>query len=157
MIQTRQEEMEQRALSGAATLMDEEPDIGGVESPNGSGREVPAIARRATGMTTLIRYASGFAAVAGALAFTLLLRPLFPYPFFFFFFPAVIGAAWFGGTGPGLFPVLVSTLAVDYFLTPPLYSLEVKATDLAYFAAFVACSLAVTWISSKKKERQDAL
>ena len=33
------------------------------------------------------RYALAFGLVAAALAATLLIRPLFPYPFFFLFFP----------------------------------------------------------------------
>ena len=103
------------------------------------------------------RYGLASLVVATALASTLLLRPLFSYPFFFFFFPAVMGAAWFGGMTAGLFSVLLSTLVVDYFLVPPLYSLAVKATDVAYFGAFVICSLVATWISSAKRQREDAL
>jgi putative methionine-R-sulfoxide reductase with GAF domain len=159
MIETQKYEFNKGAASPSATLL-EGPEAG--FSAGAAEGTISVLSQRWAAVpvsrgANLGNYALGLAAVAGALAFTMLLRPLFPYPFFFFFFPAVIGAAWFGGMGAGLFAVLVSTLAVDYFLTPPLYSLAVKGTDLAYFAAFVACSLAVTWISSKKKEQQDFL
>jgi putative methionine-R-sulfoxide reductase with GAF domain len=103
------------------------------------------------------RYGTSLLLVAPALILTLLLRPLFPYPFFFLFFPAVMGAAWLGGRGPGIFAVLLSTIVVDYFLVPPLYSLVIKPTDLAYFAAFVLCSLAASWVSSIRKAREERL
>jgi K+-sensing histidine kinase KdpD len=32
------------------------------------------------------------------------------------FWPAVIGAAWFGGMGPAILASTLSVLAVDYFL-----------------------------------------
>jgi putative methionine-R-sulfoxide reductase with GAF domain len=103
------------------------------------------------------RYGIAFSCVGVAFLFTLLLRPFFHYPFFFLFFPAVMAAAWFAGPGPGLFAVLLSTLVVDYFLVPPFYSFAVNATDVTYFAAFVLCALAASWISSIKKRREEAL
>jgi putative methionine-R-sulfoxide reductase with GAF domain len=103
------------------------------------------------------RYGIAFSCVGVAFLFTLLLRPFFHYPFFFLFFPAVMAAAWFGGPGPGLFGVLLSTLVVDYFLVPPFYSFAVNATDVTYFTAFVLCALAASWISSIKKKREESL
>jgi putative methionine-R-sulfoxide reductase with GAF domain len=102
-------------------------------------------------------YGVAFSLVSLALLFTLLLRPLFPYPFFFFFFPAIMAAAWFGGPASGLFAVLLSTVAVDYFLVPPLHSFAVNATDVTYFVAFVLCSLAASWVSSARKTRETVL
>lgn len=96
--------------------------------------------------------------VVSALLLTLALGPLFPYPFFLLFFPAVMGATWYGGSGPGLLSVALSTLLVDYFLVPPIHSLAIKPTDTAYFMAFVACSVAASWVSAiKKKHQQDLL
>jgi uroporphyrinogen-III synthase len=101
----------------------------------------------------------GFAVllVTSALVCTLLLKPLFPYPFYLLFFPAVMAAAWFGGMASGSFAVVLSTMAVAYFLEPPIYSLAVNATDLAYFGAFVICSVVATWISSNRRRQEDAL
>jgi putative methionine-R-sulfoxide reductase with GAF domain len=103
------------------------------------------------------QYGIAFSLVSLALLFTLLLRPLFPYPFFFLFFPAVMATAWFGGPAPGLFAILLSTIAVDYFLVPPFYSFAMNATDVTYFVAFILCSLAASWVSSVRKTRETVL
>jgi K+-sensing histidine kinase KdpD len=87
----------------------------------------------------------------------LLLQRLFPYPFLFLFFAAVMASAWFGGTAPGLFAVLISTVAVDYFFVPPFHSFAVNATDTAYFVSFVVCALAASWVSSSKRNSEEAL
>ena len=103
------------------------------------------------------RYGMALLFVAAALLSTLLVRRLFPYPFLFLFFAAVMAAGWFGGMGPGLFAVLVSTLAADYFFLPPYHSFAVNTTDSAYFAAFVICALVASWVSSSKRRGQEAL
>src|SRR6202161_2490477 len=95
--------------------------------------------------------------VGTALATTLLLQRLFPYPFLFLFFAAVMASAWFGGTSPGFFAVFLSTVAVDYFFVPPFHSFAVNATDTAYFVAFVVCALAASWVSSSKRNSEEAL
>jgi K+-sensing histidine kinase KdpD len=98
-----------------------------------------------------------FAWVAAALGSSLLLQRMFPYPFLFLFFAAVMASAWVGGTGPGIFAVILSTLAVDYYFVPPLHSLEINATDIAYFVAFILCALAASWVSSSKRTSEEEL
>jgi signal transduction histidine kinase len=95
--------------------------------------------------------------VAAAFLSTLLLQHLFPYPFLFLFFGAVMSSAWFGGTGAGLFAVLLSTVLVEYFFVPPVYSFSINTTAEAYFAAFVVCALVASWVSSSKKKSEEAL
>jgi K+-sensing histidine kinase KdpD len=75
----------------------------------------------------------------------------------FLFFAAVMTSAWFGGAAFGLFAVLLSTLAVDYFFVPPLHSFLINATDTAYFIAFVACAAVACWVSASKRESEEAL
>ncbi|HEX4074038.1 MAG TPA: ATP-binding protein [Candidatus Acidoferrales bacterium] len=104
---------------------------------------------RSYGIATVL---VGFAFVA-----TLLVRGLFPYPFLFLFFAAVMASAWLGGTGAGLFAVLLSTLVVAYFFVPPFYSWSVSATDGTYFASFILCALVASWVSSSKKKSEEAL
>jgi K+-sensing histidine kinase KdpD len=102
-------------------------------------------------------YGIALVCVAAALGSSILLQRLFPYPFLFLFFAAVMASAWFGGTAPGLFAVFLSTLAVDYFFVPPFHSFAVNATDTAYFASFVVCALAASWVSSSKRNSEEAL
>jgi C4-dicarboxylate-specific signal transduction histidine kinase len=107
---------------------------------------------------TIIKpYAVSFLLVGAALISTLLLRDFFPYPFLFLFFAAVMASAWIGQTGAGLFAVLLSTLAVDYFFVPPFYSFAINATDTTYFIAFIFCALIANWVSSSKKRSEEAL
>jgi len=112
---------------------------------------------RARVIAASVRYGIAPVCVAGALCLSLLLQHLFPYPFLFLFFAAVMASAWFGGTVPGLFAVFLCTLAVDYFFVPPFHSFAVNATDTAYFAAFVVCALAASWVSSSKRNSEEAL
>ena len=105
----------------------------------------------------LRRYGIALLFVVAALVPTLLLQRLFPYPFLFLFFGAVMASAWFGGTAAGLFAVLLSTLLVEYFFVPPVYSFSINTTAEAYFVAFVACALVASWISSAKKKSEEAL
>src|SRR6266852_233343 len=95
--------------------------------------------------------------VAAALVLTLLLQHLFPYPCLVLFFAAVMTSAWFGGTAPGLFAVLLSTLAVDYFFVPPFHSFVINTTDTAYFISFIVCTAVASWVSSSKRKSEDAL
>ena len=102
-------------------------------------------------------YLASASFVAAALVSSLLLQRFFPYPFLFLFFAAVMAGAWFGGTAAGFFAVLLSTVAVDYFFVPPIHSFTINATDLAYFAAFVICALAASWVSSSQRKAELAL
>ncbi len=68
-----------------------------------------------------------------------------------------MASAWFGGTGPGLFTVLMSTVIVEYFFVPPFYSFSINTTAEAYFGAFVVCALLASWISSSKRKSEEAL
>ncbi len=102
-------------------------------------------------------YALAFIFVTLALVSTQLVQHLFPHPFLFLFFAAGMVVAWMRGMGPGLFAVLLSTLAVDYFFMAPIHSLRVIAPDVAYFLAFILSALAGTWVSSLQSESQVAL
>src|ERR1700674_534727 len=106
---------------------------------------------------TYERFGIAFVWVAAALGSSLILQRLFPYPFLFLFFAAVMASGWVGGTGPGIFAVILSTLAVDYFFVPPLHSFAINATDIAYFVAFILCALAASWVSSSQRKSEEAL
>src|SRR6202166_5384773 len=108
-------------------------------------------------ITTVLRHGIALVCVTAALFSSLLLQRLFPYPFLFLFFAAVMASAWFGGTSPGFFAGFLSTLAVDYYFVPPFHSFAVNATDTAYFVAFVVCALAASWVSSSKRNSEEAL
>ena len=95
--------------------------------------------------------------VGAALATVLVTAPRMPYPFLFLFLGAVMAAGWFGGLGPGLFAVLLSTLAVDYFFMPPSRAFAIHAEDLPYFGAFVISALLAGWLSSTRRDAEASL
>lgn len=107
----------------------------------------------------VIRYGTALALVGVALLASLGMQRIFvfPYPFLFLFFGAVMVSAWFGGMRAGLLAVLLSTVVVDYFFVPPFYSWQISATAETYFVAFVVCALVASWISSSKKRSEEAL
>ena len=102
-------------------------------------------------------YGFAFLFVALALMFTLPLQRLFVHPFLFLFFAAVMASGWYGGTGPGLLGVLLSTVVSDYFFMQPLYSFAVNATEVAYLVSFVACALVASWVSASKRRTEEEL
>src|ERR1044071_1045756 len=53
------------------------------------------------------------------------------------FFAAVMLGTWFGGRGPGLFAVLLATLAFDFFFASPLYKFSLGVYITPRFAVFV--------------------
>lgn len=108
-------------------------------------------------MTAIRRYGTALLFVAVAFVSTLVLQPLFPYPFLFVFFAAVMASAWFGGSKPGFLAVLVSTLLVDYFFVPPFHTFAVDASDVAYFGSFIVCAVVATWVSSSMRRTEEAL
>jgi C4-dicarboxylate-specific signal transduction histidine kinase len=137
-----------------ATVAADHFDSGDAAAPVGQR----AMARLARLARSAIRpYGTALFLVAAALISTLLLRGLFPYPFLYLFFPAVMASAWLGGKAVGLFAVFLSTLGVAYFFVPPFYSFSINATDTAYFAAFIVCALVASWVSASKKKSEEAL
>jgi PAS domain S-box-containing protein len=106
---------------------------------------------------TVRPYGTAVLLVGAAFVATLLVRGFFPYPFLFLFFAAVMASAWLGGTGAGLFAVLLSTLVVGYFFVPPYDSFAVNTTDVSFFAAFILCSLVASWVSASKRKTEEAL
>ena len=68
-----------------------------------------------------------------------------------------MASAWFGGTAPGFFAVLLSTIVVDYFFLSPVYSFAVNATEVSYFSGFVVCSLVASWVSAAKRKSENEL
>jgi C4-dicarboxylate-specific signal transduction histidine kinase len=129
-------------------------EIGSLSSRSSSASRM---SRSRLGARAAARYGAAVLVVAAALVPSLLLQQYFFHPFLFLFYAAVMGAAWLGGAGPGLLAVVLSTLAIDYFFLPPFHSLAINATDTTYFAAFVVCALAASWVSSSKKRDSEAL
>jgi PAS domain S-box-containing protein len=104
----------------------------------------------------ILRYGASIVAVGAALLFTVVLYnaglrgPLF--------IPAVLLSAWFGGVGPGLLAAALATLAIDFFLTEPKYSLRPSSVgDLVYLVAFATSAGLVAWLTGRQRTTELAL
>jgi C4-dicarboxylate-specific signal transduction histidine kinase len=69
---------------------------------------------------------------------------------------AVMASVWSGGIEAGIVAAVLSTLAVDYFWLPPIYSLSLD-TELPAFAAFVLVGLMSLGLSIQRVRAEHAL
>ena len=102
------------------------------------------------------------AAIAGffvllAFLWTLPFQHEIAYPFPFLFLGAVMGSAWFGGIISGFIAFILSSILIDYFLVPPLYSLSVSGLSKSFFAAFTLCAFAMMLVVVSRRRAERAV
>jgi len=73
------------------------------------------------------------------------------------FYAAIVLSAWFGGRGPGLLAVVLSELAIDYYLVAPYYSLGLGLKPISFLVVFGILALLTSWMSTKRKDAEAAL
>jgi len=61
------------------------------------------------------------------------------------FFPAIILSTWFGGTGPGLLAVVLSTLSINFFILEPRF---------AFSFSLPSCCLSLFGVAHQLVERR---
>ena len=72
-------------------------------------------------------------------------------------YAAAVLSAWLGGMGPGLLAALLSALVVDWFITPPLYSVTLDFDFGLRIAVFALSALLVGWLTERRRRSEDAL
>ena len=106
-------------------------------------------------LRTLWRYGLAVVTVAVALIITKSLErstditPLF--------YAAIVISAWFGGRGPGLLAVALSTVAIDYYFVEPLYTLRLGDKSISFLIVFGFLAVVTSWMSSKRRQSEEAL
>ena len=99
--------------------------------------------------TALTRYAVAIGVTLLGLGASMLLEPFIQRVIFVLFWPAVIGAAWFGGIGPAVLSSALSVFLADYFLIGPPGELSPGSPDdLVPFAVFLFASSAVAVLTN---------
>jgi two-component system sensor kinase FixL len=73
------------------------------------------------------------------------------------FYIAIISSAWFGGMGPGLLAVVLSTLAVGYYFAPGGQTPVLSLDTLPFLLLFSLSGLIACWISVKRRRAEEAL
>src|SRR5438128_9374819 len=100
-------------------------------------------------------YVLSVLSVSVAAAVTLLLRDYtFRTPFFFV---AILVSTWFGGRGPGLFAVLLSTLSINFFILEPRFAFAFSVRDAVHLAVFLFTALLISSWSTARRRVERAL
>jgi K+-sensing histidine kinase KdpD len=88
-----------------------------------------------------------------ALSLTELFAPLTGTGTLFLFLIGVLISTWYGGRGPGLVSIMLSTLLIDFFVMPPRYSVFIN--DRGQFVRLVlyvlSCAM-VAWLVWTRRE-----
>ena len=123
--------------------------------------------------SSVFRYGLAVLAVAIALGIKLtLLHFDLPYPLSSSFLAAIAIAFWYGGTGPGVIAVLLSSIAFGFFVVPyqvdyrillpdgsikPVYLQSKFRTTLPYLIYFILVALLTSWFSSSRRSAERLL
>jgi len=115
--------------------------------------------------SAVFRYGLAVLAVTLALVIKLILLHLnVPYPLSSSFLAAIALAFWFGGSGPGVLAVLLSSLAFGYIVVP--YQIDLVdgstqavnfRTTVPYLFYFVLVALLMSWFSSSRRKAERLL
>jgi Domain of unknown function (DUF4118) len=100
----------------------------------------------------LSRYAGSVMSVAAALLLSRLLENSTPGLFVFPFLAAVLVSARCASKRTAALTILLSALAVAYFILPPVNSFAVQPNALPLFASFIGCAITLTWLTTEPDE-----
>ena len=73
------------------------------------------------------------------------------------FYIAIIISAWFGGMGPGLLAVVLSTLAVDYYFAPGGQTSVLSIDSWPFILLFLLSGLLACWITVQRRRAEEKL
>jgi PAS domain S-box-containing protein len=73
------------------------------------------------------------------------------------FLCAVMFSAWFGGIRPCLLAILLSVLAFDYYVLPPIYSLALKPQEITRLVIFTLSALFVGSLTAAQRSAAESL
>src|SRR5262245_26100802 len=93
--------------------------------------------------------------VGAALLLSLLVQPFLPDGFLIFFLSAVMLSGWFGRTAAGLFAVVISMVAVDYFFIAPHWAFVMELDELPYFLSFLLSAVVTSWLGSARRSAEE--
>ena len=107
---------------------------------------------------TLFRYGLAFASVAGATALGLLANRFdLRESIFTFFVLAVALTSWYAGVWPAIMAFAFGALVLDYFFTPPLYTLGFTRQDVAHLYVFALFSGLLIWFGVVRRRVEGEL
>jgi len=72
-------------------------------------------------------------------------------------YASAILSAWLGGIGPGLVAAVLAALVIDWFITPPLYSISLDFDFALRIAVFALSAVLVGSLGLRRQRMEDAL
>src|SRR6266446_1976476 len=73
------------------------------------------------------------------------------------FLPAILLSTWFGGTGPGLLAVVLSTLSINFFILEPKFAFSFSFRDAVHLVVFLFSALLISSWSAARRRVEHAL
>src|SRR5215204_6234682 len=102
-----------------------------------------------------IRYMGAIVAVAGGVALASWLHPVLDPSVVLLM--AILVTAWFSGFWPALLASVLATLALDYFFTPPLYTLALEIAHIPHMLVFTLIAGIFVSISAARRRAERSL
>jgi len=108
--------------------------------------------------TILLRYSLAVLSVAIALGINLFLfnRKIEGVEFPIFLI-AIALTVWYAGTIPAVLALILSTLAFNYYFTPPYRAFYIAWADVPYYVVFILFALLITWFSGLRHRAEREL
>ena len=103
------------------------------------------------------RYPITAIAVGLAVLGTMLLRSANGPTLYSLSFIAVLLSAWYGGLGPGLFATALSALSIDYFLLPPLGSIDFTWSHIEQTGVFTLSAIIIGTLTASRRRTEKKL
>jgi PAS domain S-box-containing protein len=103
------------------------------------------------------QYGVAIASVLIALTLSLVFRTFFEENPFLLFWGAIAITSWYGGLGPSLLAVVLSTLVSSYFLMPPYNAFVLNANTLVRLSLFVLLAVLMSSLQEQRRRSERAL
>ena len=114
-----------------------------------------SVANRSSGPLRLIRlqyYGLAILSVGIALGVSLLLEYFhFRVPFTFLLLFAVAISSWYGGRGPAVLAVVLSTVSFYWYFVEPVRTIYIYRSDIPLFIIFAAFAALLSWFGTVRR------
>ena len=120
-----------------------------------TGAEVMAARQR---LADLKWYGLTVLSVCGAVGASLLIQRLqFRVPAAPLLLFVVAISSWYGGRGPGVLGVILSTISFYYYFVEPVHTIYIYASEVPYFIVFTALTLLLSWFGTIRRHAEAVL
>jgi two-component sensor histidine kinase len=99
----------------------------------------------------ILGYLISLASVSIATAVTYFVKPLHEAPTDLYF-AAIVITAWLGGKGPAVLATVLSTLMVDFFIIPPIFSILFDLADLTRLIIFAMVAFSICYLQDRYRQ-----